>query len=292
MAEEKKRGLGSGLEAIFGTSFNDFDDLTNRVIEESPNSTEEIDLSRIYPNPYQPRKVFREEELEELADSIREHGVFQPILVKPTDTGYVLLAGERRVRAARIAGLTTIPAIVKDFTDDQLIELSLLENIQREDLSSIEEAMSYQQLIEKLGYTQEELAKRVGKSRTHVTNTLRLLNLPKEVQDMVVKKELTMGQVRPLVTVESEAEQIRLAKMIKNMDLSARQAEMLAKKQDDSGKEKTVKKQDPELRRVEHRLQSFFGTKVKIKENEISISYKGNKDLNRILEVLNLLDED
>ena len=292
MAEEKKRGLGSGLEAIFGTSFNDFDDLTNRVIEESPNSTEEIDLSRIYPNPYQPRKVFREEELEELADSIREHGVFQPILVKPTDTGYVLLAGERRVRAARIAGLTTIPAIVKDFTDDQLIELSLLENIQREDLSSIEEAMSYQQLIEKLGYTQEELAKRVGKSRTHVTNTLRLLNLPKEVQDMVVKKELTMGQVRPLVTVESEAEQIRLAKMIKNMDLSARQAEMLAKKQDDSGKEKTVKKQDPELRRLEHRLQSFFGTKVKIKENEISISYKGNKDLNRILEVLNLLDED
>ena len=292
MAEEKKRGLGSGLEAIFGTSFNDFDDLTNRVIEESPNSTEEIDLSRIYPNPYQPRKVFREEELEELADSIREHGVFQPILVKPTDTGYVLLAGERRVRAARIAGLTTIPAIVKDFTDDQLIELSLLENIQREDLSSIEEALSYQQLIEKLGYTQEELAKRVGKSRTHVTNTLRLLNLPKEVQDMVVKKELTMGQVRPLVTVESEAEQIRLAKMIKNMDLSARQAEMLAKKQDDSGKEKTVKKQDPELRRVEHRLQSFFGTKVKIKENEISISYKGNKDLNRILEVLNLLDED
>ncbi|MBQ1505981.1 MAG: ParB/RepB/Spo0J family partition protein, partial [Erysipelotrichales bacterium] len=173
MAEEKKRGLGSGLEAIFGTSFNDFDDLTNRVIEESPNSTEEIDLSRIYPNPYQPRKVFREEELEELADSIREHGVFQPILVKPTDTGYVLLAGERRVRAARIAGLTTIPAIVKDFTDDQLIELSLLENIQREDLSSIEEALSYQQLIEKLGYTQEELAKRVGKSRTHVTNTLR-----------------------------------------------------------------------------------------------------------------------
>ncbi len=292
MAEEKKRGLGSGLEAIFGTSFNDFDDLTNRVIEESPNSTEEIDLSRIYPNPYQPRKVFREEELEELADSIREHGVFQPILVKPTDTGYVLLAGERRVRAARIAGLTTIPAIVKDFTDDQLIELSLLENIQREDLSSIEEALSYQQLIEKLGYTQEELAKRVGKSRTHVTNTLRLLNLPKEVQDMVVKKELTMGQVRPLVTVESEAEQIRLAKMIKNMDLSARQAEMLAKKQDDSGKEKTAKKQDPELRRVEHRLQSFFGTKVKIKENEISISYKGNKDLNRILEVLNLLDED
>ena len=292
MAEEKKRGLGSGLEAIFGTSFNDFDDLTNRVIEESPNSTEEIDLSRIYPNPYQPRKVFREEELEELADSIREHGVFQPILVKPTDTGYVLLAGERRVRAARIAGLTTIPAIVKDFTDDQLIELSLLENIQREDLSSIEEALSYQQLIEKLGYTQEELAKRVGKSRTHVTNTLRLLNLPKVVQDMVVKKELTMGQVRPLVTVESEAEQIRLAKMIKNMDFSARQAEMLAKKQDDSGKEKTAKKQDPELRRVEHRLQSFFGTKVKIKENEISISYKGNKDLNRILEVLNLLDED
>ena len=292
MADDKRRGLGSGLEAIFGPGFNDFDDLTNQVMEESPNSAEEIDLSRIYPNPYQPRKEFSEEGLNELADSIREHGVFQPIFVKPTDTGYVLLAGERRVRAAKMAGLQTIPAIVKEFTDNQLIELSLLENIQREDLSAVEEALSYRQLIDKIGYTQEELAKRVGKSRAHVTNTLRLLNLPEEVRQMVVRKELTMGQVRPLVTVEDPAEQIRLAKMIKNMDLSARQAEMLAKRREETPKPKPAQKVNPELKKVEHRLQSYFGTKVKVSDNAIAISYKGYKDLNRILEILDLLDEE
>lgn len=290
MADKKKTGLGSGLEAILGTDYGNLDDLTGRM-EESGISAKEIDLERIYPNPYQPRKNFSEEEMKELADSIREHGVFQPILVRPTDTGYVLLAGERRVRAARQAGLTTIPAIVQDFTDEQMMELSLLENIQREDLSAVEEAESYRTLIEKLGYTQEQLADRIGKSRTHVTNTLRLLTLPQEIQKMVNDKELTMGQVRPLITVQPEAEQIRLARMIRNMDLSARQAEMLAKKAAGKSGKKAGKPADPDVAAVQKRLQSYFGTKVRVKPKEITISYKGTDDLNRILELLHLIDE-
>ncbi len=289
MADHRKGGLGSGLEAILGTDFNDLDDLSKEAVKNK--ETDEIPLDQIQSNPYQPRKVFDEKELQELADSIKEQGVFQPILVKQTDTGYVLLAGERRVRAAKLAGLSTIPAVIKDFTQQQMLELSLLENIQREDLSVIEEASSYQQLIEKLGYTQEDLAKRLGKSRTHVTNTLRLLSLPTEITQMVNEKKLTMGQVRPLVTIEDDDEKIRLAKMIAKLDLSARQAEMLAKKSAEGKKPKPAIVVDQDLVKVQRRLASKLGTKVKIKPQEISISYKGTDDLNRILELLNLLDD-
>ena len=289
MADHRKGGLGSGLEAILGTDFNDLDDLSREAVKNK--ETDEIPLDQIQSNPYQPRKVFDEKELQELADSIKEQGVFQPILVKQTDTGYVLLAGERRVRAAKLAGLSTIPAVIKDFTQQQMLELSLLENIQREDLSVIEEASSYQQLIEKLGYTQEDLAKRLGKSRAHVTNTLRLLSLPTEITQMVNEKKLTMGQVRPLVTIEDDDEKIRLAKMIAKLDLSARQAEMLAKKSAEGKKPKPAIVVDQDLVKVQRRLASKLGTKVKIKPQEISISYKGTDDLNRILELLNLLDD-
>lgn len=289
MADHRKGGLGSGLEAILGTDFNDLDDLSREAVKNK--ETDEIPLDQIQSNPYQPRKVFEEKELQELADSIKEQGVFQPILVKKTDIGYVLLAGERRVRAAKLAGLTTIPAVIKDFTQQQMLELSLLENIQREDLSVIEEASSYQQLIEKLGYTQEDLAKRLGKSRTHVTNTLRLLSLPSEITTMVNEKKLTMGQVRPLVTIEDDDEKIRLAKMIAKLDLSARQAEMLAKKASEGKKPKPAITVDEDLVKVQRRLASKLGTKVKIKPQEILISYQGNDDLNRILELLNLLDD-
>ena len=289
MADHRKGGLGSGLEAILGTDFNDLDDLSKEAVKNK--ETDEIPLDQIQSNPYQPRKVFDEKELQELADSIKEQGVFQPILVKQTDTGYVLLAGERRVRAAKLAGLSTIPAVIKDFTQQQMLELSLLENIQREDLSVIEEASSYQQLIEKLGYTQEDLAKRLGKSRAHVTNTLRLLSLPTEITQMVNEKKLTMGQVRPLVTIEDDDEKIRLAKMIAKLDLSARQAEMLAKKSAEGKKPKPAIVVDQDLVKVQRRLASKLGTKVKIKPQEISISYKGTDDLNRILELLNLLDD-
>ena len=289
MADHRKGGLGSGLEAILGTDFNDLDDLSKEAVKNK--ETDEIPLDQIQSNPYQPRKVFDEKELQELADSIKEQGVFQPILVKQTDTGYVLLAGERRVRAAKLAGLSTIPAVIKDFTQQQMLELSLLENIQREDLSVIEEASSYQHLIEKLGYTQEDLAKRLGKSRTHVTNTLRLLSLPTEITQMVNEKKLTMGQVRPLVTIEDDDEKIRLAKMIAKLDLSARQAEMLAKKSAEGKKPKPAIVVDQDLVKVQRRLASKLGTKIKIKPQEISISYKGTDDLNRILELLNLLDD-
>ena len=299
MSEKKdNKAMGRGLAHILGrdqeeSSTFGFDDLLKRPEQIADATEQEISLAQIQPNPYQPRKTFHQEELEELADSIREHGVFQPILVKPMDVGYMLLAGERRVRAAKLAGLLTIPAIIKDFTEEQLIELSVLENIQREDLSAIEEAYSYQQMMDKLGYTQEKVADRVGKSRTHVTNILRLLNLPTEIQEMVNKKELTMGQVRPLVTVSPKAEQIRLATMIKNMDLSARQAEMLAKKNSNpKTPSRSMKEEDPDLLRIQKQLTSKFQTKVEVKEKEVVIHYKGVKDLNRILEKMNALDED
>jgi len=284
---EKKSGLGSGLDAIFGRDFTDLDDLTNNSTSQDQS---EIELDKIQANPYQPRKTFNQEELEELADSIREHGVFQPIIVKKLDSNYVLLAGERRVRAAKLAGLTTIPAIVGDFTDQQMMELSLLENIQREDLSVIEEAQSYQTLIDNLGYTQEKLAQRLGKSRSHITNTLRLLSLPDEVKEMVNNKELTMGQVRPLITIDNKEQQIKLANTIKNRDLSSRQAEMLAKGLNTPKVTKQTK-QNPDILAVQKKLQSKLGTKVRIKNQEIKIQYKDVSDLNRILEILDCLQD-
>ena len=186
--------LGKGLGAIFG------DDLSN-VIEEIQQGDEsrqsEIKLSEIRPNPYQPRKIFDDEKIGELAQSIKEHGVFTPVLLRKSVKGYELIAGERRVRASKKAGLKTIPAIVMEFTEEQMMEISLLENIQREDLNAIEEAQAYQRLIERLDYTQEKLAQRVGKSREHITNTLRLLKLPKSVQHLVTENKLSMGHVRP-----------------------------------------------------------------------------------------------
>ena len=166
----------------------------------------EIKLSEIRPNPYQPRKIFDDEKIGELAQSIKEHGVFTPVLLRKSVKGYELIAGERRVRASKKAGLKTIPAIVMEFTEEQMMEISLLENIQREDLNAIEEAQAYQRLIERLDYTQEKLAQRVGKSREHITNTLRLLKLPKSVQQLVTENKLSMGHVRPLVTIEDEGE--------------------------------------------------------------------------------------
>ena len=182
--ETKKKALGKGLEELFSNASFTFDNFEDEIVKEEKNNSIEIQLSEIRSNPYQPRKNFDEAALKELSDSIKEHGVFQPIIVKKSIKGYEIIAGERRVRASKMAGRTTIPAIIRAFTDEQMMEIGLLENLQREDLSAIEEAEAYESMIKSLDLTQEELARKVGKSRSHITNILGLLRLPKDVQNL------------------------------------------------------------------------------------------------------------
>ena len=289
MKKDESR-LGKGLGAIFG------EDLSN-VIEEIQQGDDsrqsEIKLSEIRSNPYQPRKIFDDGKIEELAQSIREHGVFTPILVRRSVKGYELIAGERRVRASKKAGLKTIPAIVMEFTEEQMMEISLLENIQREDLNAIEEAQAYQRLIDRLGYTQEKLAQRVGKSREHITNTMRLLRLPKSVQQLVIDNKLSMGHVRPLVTIEDEGEAYDLAMQIAEEGLSVREVEKRVKERHDKPKAKPVrKKEDPNLLYVVEIMQNRLQTRVKVDKKQIVIQYSGTEDLNRILELIHCLEEE
>jgi ParB family chromosome partitioning protein len=197
--ETKKRALGRGLEQLFNNENLDLESLEKRIYETA--TKEEIvdlNLDELRPNPYQPRKTFNDESLAELSDSIREYGVFQPIIVKRSIKGFEIIAGERRVRASRLAGLTTIPSIIRNFTDEEMLEISLLENLQRENLNAIEEAIAYKSMVEKLGLTQDELSKKVGKSRSHVTNILGLLRLPTEVQTMIADDKISMGHARAL----------------------------------------------------------------------------------------------
>ena len=221
MAEKKKK-LNKGLDAIFG---GDITSLIDDIEHNTPESSQEkIKLDEIRPNPYQPRKVFDEQALNELALSIQEHGIFQPVILKKSVQGYEIVAGERRCRAARMAHLEEVPAIIVDFSDQQMMEIALLENIQREDLNAIEEAQAYQTMMEKLKLTQNELAKRIGKSRTHITNTLRLLNLPEKIQEYVLDGSLSMGHARALITLDKERA-LKIAKRVIDEKLSVRDVE-------------------------------------------------------------------
>ena len=206
MAGKKKR-LSKGLDAIFDTTSTggDLQSMISAIESNSNEFTQEkVSIDLIRPNPYQPRKHFDQDKLNELAQSIKEHGILQPILLKKSIHGYDIVAGERRFRGANIAGLTEVPAIIVDFTDDQMMEIALLENIQREDLNAIEEAQAYKAMMDKMHLTQEELAGRIGKSRTHVTNTLRLLNINEKLQQYILEGILSMGHVRPLVGLDDE----------------------------------------------------------------------------------------
>ncbi|WP_425380227.1 ParB/RepB/Spo0J family partition protein [Spiroplasma endosymbiont of Stenodema calcarata] len=297
MANNKSRLSSKGLDKIFGEGIND-------VIKEIENSDElkatanEIALAEIFPNPHQPRKNFNDEELAELAQSIKEYGLIQPIIVKKTTNGYYLVAGERRSRAAKLVGLTKIPAIVVNFNDQQMKEVALVENIQRVDLNTIEEANAYKELIALLNLTQDELAQRIGKSRSHITNTLRLLNLPVDVQKLLLENKVTMGQVKPLISLHiSKTEFKKVVDKIVSLNLNARQVEELVKtygtKATKSQPQET--KNEPKKRAVneflENKIMRKLGTKVAIDTDKIIISYLGLKDLNRILELLGLTDD-
>ncbi|MGM9849899.1 MAG: ParB/RepB/Spo0J family partition protein [Bacilli bacterium] len=290
--ETKKRALGRGLEDLFNSENLDLESVEAKIYESATNEEiVELNLSDLRPNPYQPRKVFDEEALNELASSIREHGVFQPIIVKKSIKGYDIIAGERRYRASKMAGLDKIPAIIRDFTDEQMMEIALLENLQREDLSVIEEAIAYKSMIEHLNLTQDELSKRVGKSRSHITNILGLLRLPGEVQQMVSDGRITMGHARALSKLESNEEIIKLANKIVDENLVVRDIENITGTEDVAKKVKVVRKPSTnQYKYVEDILRDKFDTKVKVGKTKIEISFNSSAELNRILEILDIKD--
>ena len=288
--EQKKKALGRGLEELFSTEVLDFDTFENNVIETaSENDIKEIPVSEIRPNPYQPRKSFNEDALKELSESIKNYGVFQPIIVKKAIKGYDLIAGERRLRASKLAGLEKIPAIVKEFTDEEMREISLLENLQRENLTAIELAWAYKGIIDNLDIRQEDLAQKIGKSRAHVTNILGLLNLPDSVQKMVLNNEISMGHARVLSKMDSAEEVKHLANRIVNENLSVHDIEVISR-------EEEIKKRVPVTRRstnndyssVEREMKEILGTRVKIDNKKINIYFENVNDLNRILEIMNI----
>ncbi|MGN1399111.1 MAG: ParB/RepB/Spo0J family partition protein [Erysipelotrichaceae bacterium] len=292
MAKSKKSDrLGSGLAAIFGEDVNSvLEEIQNGSKSEQYGTKTVLNVHDIRSNPYQPRKTFDQKALEELAASIRENGVFTPILVRKSETGYQLIAGERRLRASILAEKEEIPAIVMDFDDKQMMEISLLENIQREDLNIIEEANGYSLLIEKLGYTQEQLADRLGKSRSHITNVLRLLKLPKEIIAYVQQGQLTMGHVKPLITLDQQRA-VSIAQKAVKEGLSVRQVEALAADNQVKPKTKnTETTQNPYITDLQHEIETKLAAKVKIGTNSLAIFYQDEDDLNRILETLGLID--
>ena len=290
--DSRKRALGRGLEQLFNTENLDMNNFEKQIYDTATNEEViNINLSDLRVNPYQPRKNFDEEALQELSNSIKEHGVFQPIIVKKSIKGYEIIAGERRFRASKLAGKETIPAIVRSFTDEQMMEIALLENLQRENLSAIEEAIAYKAMIEKLNLTQEELSKKVGKSRSHITNILGLLRLPSEVQEMITKKEITMGHARAISKLESSDEMINLANQIVEAKIPVRETERITNDQEMIKKVSQTRKpkeQNNNYKYVEDLLREKLDTKIKISDKKIEISFNNVNDLNRILEILNV----
>lgn len=282
--------MGRGLEQLFDSEVLDFNSFESSILESADeDDIQQIKLSDIRSNPYQPRKTFNQEALAELAESIKLYGVFQPIIVKKSIKGYDLVAGERRVKASRLAGLETIPAIIKDFSDEMMREIALLENLQRENLTAIELAWAYKGIIDSLHITQEELASKIGKSRSNVTNTLGLLRLPDKVQNMILEGKLSMGHARELSKLEDNTKILEYAKEIVDNNLSVRDIENLSKTTE-------VKKKNPinrvvkdnEYSYIEREMRETFGTKVKVGNKKIEISFNNNNDLDRILEIMNI----
>lgn len=286
---ESRRALGKGLEQLFDLdnlnveNVSDFeksmyDDATNEEIVE-------LNVNELRSNPYQPRTVFDEDALKELAESIKENGVIEPIIVKKSIKGYDIIAGERRVKASKIAKKKTIPAIIRQLSDEKMAEIALLENLQRENLTALEEAKAYRSLIDKLHLTQEQLAKKVSKSRSHITNMLGLLRLPNEVQDMVLDKKLSMSHARTLSKMDDKEEIVKMANEIVNDKLSVRVTE---EKQSEKTHTKTKKKKHNEYEYVQDLLREKLDTKVKVKDKKIEIAFTSTADLNRILEIINI----
>ncbi len=246
----------------------------------------EIPLDKIKPNPYQPRYVFEDKKIEELSESIKEHGVFQPIIVKHVGDDYIIISGERRFRASIRAGLKTIPAIVRDYEKSKMVELAIVENLQREDLTPTEEAYGYQALMKELGYNQTELAKKVGKSRSYITNVLGILNLPEDVLKLCDKKKLSMGHARALSKLKDKDKIIILAKDIVEKGLSVREVEDMVKSEPKKNQMKRkIRKRLVEYKTYERAFKmKFKGSKMKVNDGKITITLNNNDDIQRIID--------
>jgi len=278
--------LGKGLDAL----------ITSLAIKEDDKIVE-IPLTQLRANPYQPRKTFEEDAIKELAESIREHGVIQPIVVRQALKGYEIIAGERRFRASQLLGNATIPAVVRTYNDQQVMEIALIENVQREDLNSLEVAIAYQAIMNQFNLTQEELSLKVGKSRSHIANFLRLLTLPGEIKEYVSRGTLSMGHARALAGIKDDSVKRQLAKQTVSGEWSVRELEEAVQKtveSKSSAKTKAKpKKRDPYIEEIEETLREKFQTTVRIKPNKdkgrIELSYFGKSDLERLLELLKAL---
>lgn len=289
--EHKRQALGKGLEQLFSSEVLDFDSFEDNIMENAKESDIiQIPVGDIRPNPYQPRRSFDQQALDELATSIKNYGVFQPIIVKKSIKGYDLVAGERRLRACKLAGLDTIPAIVKDFSDEEMREIALLENLQRENLTSIELAWAYKGIIDSLHIRQEDLAAKIGKSRSHVTNTLGLLNLPNDVQDMVLDNKLSMGHARVLSKMKDEDKVEELANKVVKDNISVRDLEDISSKSNISKRVQVnrLPKTENQYKYIENELRDILGTKVRVENKKIEIFFESSVDLTRILDILNV----
>ena len=296
MANKNSKGLGRGIDALF-SSFEDIEQ-----IDEKTEQVQEISLDDIRPNPYQPRKTFDEEALKELADSIQLNGVFQPIILRQSSVkGYEIIVGERRVRASRLAGKESIPAIIREFDEQAMIEIAVIENLQREDLSPLEEAEAYQMMSDKLKLTQAQVAERVGKSRPYIANYLRLLTLPEDVKVLLRNGDLTMGQARTLLGLKDQKQMSELAKQVVQDGITVRQLEQLVQQMTEPTETKEKKKRQKIAKpsyilESEERLMDRFGTSVQItpkgEQGKIEIEYLSPNDLDRILELLNVEFDD
>ncbi|NLX63912.1 MAG: ParB/RepB/Spo0J family partition protein [Clostridiaceae bacterium] len=280
-----KKGLGRGLEALISSA---------NALEDARNSVMELKINQIEPSSEQPRKVFDQEKLEALAESIKNHGVVQPIIVRSEGNCYKIVAGERRWRAAKLAGLKTIPVIIKDITSREVMEIALIENLQREDLNPIEEAEAYKKLIEEYSITQEEVAKIVGKSRAAIANSVRLLTLTDEIKEMLSDGRLTSGHARTLVAIPDPERQNQLAKIIVERNLSVRESEKLAasenKPKKKTEKRKAITKESIEIAELEEKLMAAYGTKINLIKNKekgkIVFEFYSKDELDRIVEML------
>ena len=296
--ETKRKALGKGLEQLFTNERIDFDNFEKGLVEEAkPNEIVQIKITDIRSNPYQPRKIFDEEALNELASSIKEHGIVQPIIVKKSIKGYELVAGERRTKAAKIAGLETVPAIVKDFDDEEMMEIALIENIQRENLNPIEEAMAYDSILRSSNITQEELAKKFGKSRSYITNSLGLLRLPDDTKKYVEDNKLSMSHARALSKLEDNNQINRLANKIVTEGLNVRAIENITRNIHEQEEKQNLQNDDNFFKQYdtinpnhiyEDAMREKLGTKVKITNKKIEIPFSSQLELQRILELLDI----
>lgn len=298
METNKRKALGKGLEQLFSNESlyvepTTFSEPTKRIEEIVENTKEEdiieVNVSELRSNPYQPRQTFDQEKLVELSNSIKEFGVLEPIIIKKSIKGYEIVAGERRKKACELVGIEKIPAIVKDFTDEEMMQIALLENIQRENLTAIEEAEAIANLLKVLNITQDELGKRIGKSRSYITNLLGLLKLPEDIKNDILNGFISMGHAKILSKLEDEKLIRELAKRIKEEHISVRELENIVSNPDYKRKNPIIKvKEENKFGFVEETMTDRIGNRVKIKNKKIIIPFNSEKDLERILDILQI----